>query len=73
MTHPLTTREIADLLGWTRDDAYHLVRALIAADLAFDCGVRKPANGRGKGENVYDIADGLDKGLARIARQLQGL
>lgn len=71
MSMPVTVREIADHLGWEKDDAYHLVRVLLLTGGARERGIRRPEKGPGKGENVYSVNADASKHLAAIGRRLR--
>ena len=66
----MTILEIAALVQVDRDAAYHLVQFLVARKLAECVGVRKPEGGKGKGQNVYRLADNLDQRLGEVGAEL---
>jgi predicted ArsR family transcriptional regulator len=66
----VTILEIAAKLDVDRAAAYALVNFLLARKLAECVGVRKVEGGKGKGQNVYRLAENLDQRLGEVGAAL---
>ncbi len=68
----LTTQEIADKLGVTKQAAYGLIQFLSFTKLVNNGSVRKGPDGKGKGSKTYLVADTLPDAVREALVKLTG-